>query len=129
MWLVDKDGYIRVRQQELANIHLEHLVSGISGEVAQVDVPSRSGTRVFGYTEWATTRIPAISIGWDWILDAPDASVPKRHGNPYSNIMVVDADGREVGIEKSASLLCDMADRLSWYPMVLEMVGAEFASG
>ncbi len=128
MWHVDEDGYIRVRRQELADIHLLHLLSGISGEVVQVGIPAHPGTRVFGYTEWATAQTPAISIGWDWALDTPDSPVPKRHGKPYSNLMIVDANGRDVGMEESATLLCDVADRLSWQSMVLEVVGTEFAS-
>ena len=124
MFRVDKDGYIRVQRDVLGSLQLVHLVSGLSDEVVPAGHRARIGTGTSGYTEWVTPSTPAISIGWEWVACATDGGpVPRRGGQPYGNVMIVDGQGQDLGADRSAYLLCEVADRLAWQVEVMAMTG------
>ena len=124
MFSVDEDGYIRVGQCTLDQIKLIHLVSGIFDEAAQVSESRDDDVEKRGYTELVTASVPAISTGWDWTMDmSGHAPMPQRLGTPYGNLMVVYADGHDIGSERSAHLLGEMVDRIPWQAEVLGSVG------
>ena len=124
MFRIDKDGYIRVERAVLDRLQLVHLVSGLNDEGVPAGHRARIGIGTSGYTEWVTPSTPAISIGWEWVACATDGGpVPQRVGQPYGNVMIVDERGQDTGVDWSACLLCEVADRLVWQAEVMAITG------
>ena len=59
--MTEDDGYIRLSRRALGQIRLVHLVSGLDPE-ADSTAAGAVPTDISGYTEWATTSVPAVSI-------------------------------------------------------------------
>ena len=70
---------------------------------------------ISGYTEWISSTTPAISIGWDWRLDVTQGR-PRYvlEGFPRSNLMFQDAERRDLGPIRTATVLKAALDTLSW---------------
>jgi hypothetical protein len=116
MFTTDHDGYIRICRDVLGGVALVHLTSGHNHPEARGRDPT-----VTGYTEWMTKTLPAISVSWDWRMDTAPL-LPIRIGTPYSNVMAVDEQGKDMGEGRSALLLEEIVDRLCWQDEVLRAV-------
>ncbi|MCH1910320.1 DUF4902 domain-containing protein [Stenotrophomonas sp. Y6] len=121
--MTDDDGYIRLSRRALGQIRLVHLVSGLDPEADSTGAGAVH-TDISGYTEWATTSVPAVSIGWDWHIDtlARPLSAACRDA-PRSNVMLVDEQGRDIGAQHTARCLKQLVDALEWKPVVLDAIG------
>lgn len=76
---------------------------------------SAAPTAITGYTEWVSTTSPAISMGWDWIMEVVDGIVrPARLGEPRSNCMLVDEGNSDLGPAQSNAALAEFVDTLPW---------------
>lgn len=123
MFRLDNDGYIRMDPQVLEGLRLVHLISGSAEQVVPAGSPVWTGPGASGYTEWVSETIPAVSLGWEWVVDPAGVDrMPRRVGNPYGNVMIVDREGRDIGADRSAHLLGNVADRLNWQ---IEVLGAK----
>lgn len=128
MFRIDKDGYIRIEQHALRSLQFVHLVSGSDEDAPPPGHWVRVGAGATGHTEWVTITIPAVSIGWEWAVDdAGRDPIPQRVGHPYGNVMIVDEQGQDVGAERSAHLLDDLADRLAWQAEIMAIIGCGHA--
>lgn len=86
---------------QLMNYPLQHLISIV--ETTQIE---DSRILYCGFTEWATSRSPALSTGWDWeFIENNGIASLKRIGLPRSNIMIVDLSGTDIGFDVTETLI------------------------
>jgi hypothetical protein len=101
MLTTSDDGYIRLTLSDLEAIPLHHLVAG------QYDAQS-------GFTEFASTGVPAISIGWDWAWqDRGGVLRMVCVGEPLSNLMLLGPSG-SLGAGGTALELSRFLDTIDW---------------
>ena len=123
MIMTDDDGYIRLSRRALGQIRLVHLVSGLDGE-ERAGAAGAVYSAINGYTEWATTSSPAVSVGWDWHIDTLARPVSAAcRDTPRSNVMLVDERGRDIGPDHTARCLRRLVETLEWKPVVLGAIG------
>ncbi|HGL4259141.1 DUF4902 domain-containing protein [Burkholderia dolosa] len=111
------DGYVRLPMQALAELHLQHQHSDIDAEVLRELKNDRIDAIVAGHTEWQNLCYLGylrISVGWDWYLDHTSDTLEIAHGALYTNIMCVDAYGRDIGTERTEALLAFRLRALNW---------------
>jgi Domain of unknown function (DUF4902) len=125
---VSRDGYIRLLPAAFRVIPLVHLISGLEEEPAWVDgAAGAQVSAIIGYTEWITTESPAITIGWDWQLGASMGSARcTRLGEVRSNVMLLDAEGSDLGPQRSCELLGEVIDARPWSAEVLSAVSIRY---
>jgi Domain of unknown function (DUF4902) len=125
---VSHDGYIRVLPATFRELPLVHLISGLDEEPDPG--PLTGGAQlsaIVGYTEWVTVESPAITVGWDWQLSASrGAAACQRLNEVRSNVMLLDADGRDLGPQRSCELLGLAVDTMEWSEQVLSAIGNRY---
>lgn len=126
---VSPDGYVRLSLEQLQAIPLNHLISGMdeTGEAANCDA---SATEITGYTEWVSNGTPAITLGWDWHMQAQNQQTQlHRVSDPRSNIMLTDnISGMDLGQAKTTTLLQLHIDKThSWQEAVLAYLNLHYA--
>ena len=124
---VSEDGYIRLLFAELQVVHLSHLISGLDEDTPRASFDGATSTAIRGYTEWVSHLAPTITIGWDWQMDAAHHYVLlRRIGEPRSNIMLVDANRKDITLLKTTVLLEAYVDALKWQAAVREHIGNRY---
>ncbi|MFC5472758.1 DUF4902 domain-containing protein [Paraherbaspirillum soli] len=127
MLSVSADGYIRLLFAEAQATCLMHMISGLDEDVPAHMSTSAMLTTITGYTEWISRGIPAISIGWDWQMDAIDHQIRLcRVSEPRSNVMLLDNNQADVGPEKTIALLEVFIDTLDWQRKVQDHIDAVY---
>jgi hypothetical protein len=124
------DGYLRLSQAKFRAIPLVHLISGLDTEPAGTVSASVGATLadIAGFTEWASLTTPAVSLGWDWLLEAFDREVRcLRLGEPRSNIMLLDRHSRDLGHTQTAVALALVVDEMDWHETVADYVRTRYA--
>lgn len=115
MLTISPDGYIRLSLTQLGAVKLIHLTSGLDEDMPACTTESAAATAITGYTEWVSDTIPAISIGWDWIMHVRDGAVRlTRLGEPRSNCMLKNEDDADLGPIRSNAALAGFVDTLAW---------------
>ena len=124
------DGYLRVSGEELRQVRLEHLLSGLDEELPQC-APGGTGATaatLAGFTEWVGDWQPAISVGWDWQAGhSAGAAHYLRVGPPRTNLMLIDARGRDLGFELTAFRVGLWLDQHSWQNAVAGFLSKMYA--
>ena len=130
MLTIFPDGYMRLTVEELRQIPLVHLISGLDEDNPALLQEGATFSEITGYTEWVSTTSPTISIGWDWMLQSSQAGVVyyKRVSNPRSNLMLVDAQQRDLGPAKTATLIGKVVDKIAWRILVQDYISTRYAS-
>jgi hypothetical protein len=127
---VSRDGYVRLTVSAFRSIALAHLLSELD---ADIDLPpsTASGaclTSIVGYTEWCSQTTPAISLGWDWRIATSAGEVRyQREGEVRSNVMLLDAQRRDMGALATGVLLCVAVDILQWERAVDQYISNRYA--
>jgi hypothetical protein len=124
------DGYVRLSKARMRAIPLVHLISGLDEEPTETPMGPVGATlaAIAGYTEWASPTTPALSVGWDWVLEPSERELRYlRMGEPRSNIMLIDQYGRDIGPVNTAAALSLLVDEASWYETVAEYVKQRYA--
>lgn len=112
---ISDDGYIRLSVSELQGVPLVHLVSGLDNDAPAAGFSGAVPTNISGYTEWVSTRQPAVTLGWDWQLKCTPTGVRlQQTGKPRSNLMLRNASGTDVGHRKTALRLEAFIAAMSW---------------
>ena len=120
---VSEDGYIRLSWHTLLGLDFSHLASGLDEEPGRLR-DAATPTLISGYTEWVSNTWPAVSIGWDWLLDMHNRNISLRRINdPRSNILLQRDDGRDCSSACSARQTGSFVDRLDWIGHVGRHVG------
>ncbi|MDA8389393.1 MAG: DUF4902 domain-containing protein [Gammaproteobacteria bacterium] len=121
---VSGDGYVRMSADELRDLPLTHLFSGLDEDV--VGCVCQDGTRalISGYTEWLSLASPVVTVGWDWRLD--DALGEVRYvmdGWPRTNAMLVEArTHKDLGEETTARALVNRVQQIDWAREIAEQI-------
>jgi hypothetical protein len=124
------DGYLRLSQARLRAIPLIHLISGLDFDPAGTPPGSVGATlaAIVGFTEWASETTPALSLGWDWLMEASDREIRcLRMGEPRSNIMLLDRHSRDLGPMQTAVALALAVDELNWHETVADYVRTRYS--
>ena len=129
MMTLSDDGLIRLTVETLRAIPFTHLLSGLDEHGGYL--PTFEGASldpISGYTEWVSTTSPAITLGWDWWLD-PSAVPPVYTpiGEPRSNVMIVDAQHRDLGRRRTDAALGMLISTWSWQAAVEQHIRSRYA--
>jgi len=126
--ILSEDGYVRLTQETLLVTSLVHLVSGLDEDNPTTSEEGGSLARISGYTEWVSSTMPTITLGWDWWLDASQGQLGYvRLGVPQCNVMLVDRMQRDLGVSKTAVVLEKTIDALAWQVEVSAQIFKRYA--
>lgn len=115
MIILSYDYYIRLPLETLSAIQFVHFLSGLDEHTPFSSHEGASFAHISGYTEWLSTGIPTITLGWDWELGLLEGrSLYVRLDAPRSNIMLVDAMQRDLGATNTTLVLEAAIDALPW---------------
>ena len=114
---------------QLQQICLTHLVSGLDEDAPESPPDSASTTSITGYTEWVGKGGLIITIGWDWGM-MPDGNILRlrRLSEPSSNLMLQDAEGCDLGPNKTATLLEAFIDGFNWQAETLQYINIRYSN-
>ena len=128
--VLSQDGAVRMTESLLRKTPLQHIISGLYEDPMTCGIGIGIGagatvTCLDGYTEWVSETYPQITLGWDWGWQfVSGRSGYRRREAPFSNITLVDQDGRDIGVADTARLLGDVIDQRDWQ----DIVGAYLAT-
>lgn len=127
--VLGEDGYVRLNFQALESVEFVHLMSRLDEDSDDADALSTDLCVISGYTEWISTTAPAITIGWDWQLEV--SQVGPRYvsvGLPRSNIMLLDGEQRDLGPDRTGTLIKTIVDSLRWQVATAYFIGARYSA-
>lgn len=127
--ILGEDGYVRLNFQALESVEFVHLMSRLDEDSDDTDASSTDLCVISGYTEWISTTAPAITIGWDWQLEV--SQVEPQYvsvGLPRSNIMLLDGEQRDLGPDRTGTLVKIIVDSLRWQVATTYFIGARYAA-
>ncbi len=123
-----QDGYVRLDCNALQEIELIHLVSGLDDDPGTVLQCGSGVSAISGFTEWISTTPPVLSIGWDWVIGSHNGHVQYMMvGKPRSNIMLINAQFQDLGVEATEDLLIARLDRLLWQEATNAAITSRYA--
>jgi hypothetical protein len=122
------DGYVRLTVDEVLCARLAHFVSGLD-EQADVCTCCGARTTISGYTEWISSTRPAVTVGWDWVLDS-ECGVPRwrRVGLPRTNLLLIDRSCRDFEWRRSLVILGTVVDAMPWQEAARRAVAMRYAT-
>jgi len=128
--IISSDGYMRLTFEEFQQISLVHLISGLDEDNHALLQEGATFSAVTGYTEWVSTARPVISIGWDWMFQSSQVEgvYYKRTSKPRSNLMLVDAQQRDLGPTKATGLIETIVDEIGWQIVVQDYISTRYPS-
>jgi hypothetical protein len=112
------DGYIRMSFKRLALLQFVHVTSACDQTVLAELLAEAVPAGAAGYTEWIGKTAPVVSLGWDWYCD-DDSRHCLLINEVRSNIMLVDSQGKDLGMRRSAHLIASWLGALEWQSAVL----------
>ena len=128
--VLGQDGAVRLTELLLRATPLRHIVSGLYEDPMTCGIGIGTGAtiaRLEGYTEWVSETYPRISLGCDWewrfAFDSPNY---KRQEAPFSNVVLVDQDGRDMAVATTARLLSDAIDQRDWQGTVATYLATRY---
>ncbi len=129
MMTLSGDGLVRLTLESLRTIPFTHLLSGLDEhDRSPLSFEGACLDPISGYTEWVSTTSPVITLGWDWWLDATAMPLIYTHvGEPRSNVMIVDAQHRDVGRRKTDATLETLISTLLWPAAVADHIRSRYA--
>lgn len=128
MITLSEDGYIRLTLETLLATPLVHLLSRLDDENTISHQEGASYAHISGYTEWLSTTMPTITLGWDWGLDVSQGQPHYvKLGVPRSNIMLVDALAHDLGSTRTSVLLETVMDALAWQEEIHQYLVTRYA--
>ncbi len=126
---VSHDGYVRMTRHVFLRLPLVHYLSGLDEDHLHPLVHGGVESTISGYTEWISSSVPVVSVGWDWRLNLL-TGVPRyeREGGARSNIMIIDAEnGRDVGDDATAETIAYRLDRSGWEEDIRRQIALRYA--
>lgn len=110
-----QDGYIRLTFQRFCSLQFlrrrTFVDEMLRDELLAMEIPAASA----GYCEWFDNETPVqISIGWAWFVYASDTLLRLAPGGISCNVMMVSADGADLGPARTNELLMRWLSTCSW---------------
>lgn len=120
MLKLSEDGYIRLVFTDFLPISIVHLFTEFNDEGFHIGMAdSLLSTRITGQTEWASQGTPAVSIGWDFILNIKDKQRTYSIHDPIrSNVMFIDENGSDLGHDQTSRMLYDHLHTQAWKDVI-----------
>lgn len=127
MFILSKDGYIRLTLEGLQHTPLIHFLSGLDEDHPESPRPGATACAISGYTEWVSDTFPTITIGWDWRLDVSYGRVHYvREGSPRSNLMLQDSMSHDLGPVSTYRLIEAVIDTIGWQDKTAKSISARY---
>lgn len=127
MVTLSKDGYLRMTVETFRTLPLVHLLSGLDEDGHDPHASQADACGISGYTEWASSTSPVVTIGWDWRLDVSQGSPHYvLEGLPRSNLMFLDEERRDLGPARTATLLKAAVDVMFWQGETRKAISARY---
>ncbi len=129
MITLSEDGYVRLTLATLQKTPLVHLLSGLDEDEPGPLQPGAGTSEISGYTEWVSSTIPVITIGWDWrlvVVQGQHRCI--RMSPPRSNLMLLDDQQCDLGQTQSAALLEIAIDALGWQDEIIKAINNRYTS-
>jgi len=122
-----EDGYVRLTLATLQATPFTHLLSGLDDDQPGNLRQGESTSTISGYTEWVSSTIPAITLGWDWRVEALRGKLKyRRTSPPRGNLMLVDSRNHDLGSDRTLSLLEVEVDALNWQEETAKAISARY---
>lgn len=117
------DYYLRLHEAALLATVLEHIESGLDIDLESQAPPaaaeaSSDALSMRGFTEWASSTSPAVSVGWDWITTQPGLLLLDG-SSLRTNVMLVDGQGTDRGHKATVLNLVRLVEGFDWQSAVL----------
>lgn len=126
--ILSEDGYVRLTLETFLATTLVHLVSGLDEDSSIPSQERGSLASISGYTEWISSTMPIITLGWDWWLDVSQGQLDYvRLSAPRCNVMLVDTMQRDLDIATTLVLLEKVIDGLAWRDEVHKHIVTRYA--
>jgi hypothetical protein len=120
---ISGQGLIRLSLDELLSIRIEHLLTRLDRDGWDRMRACGRPTVISGFTEWVTHTPHPVSLGWDWCLVVRGAAPGwVRTDMPRTNVLMVDAQGRDLPWRLSLHRLATVVDSLPWPGVVTAAV-------
>lgn len=125
---IDPDSYIRLTFDEFRQLPLVHLISGLDEDKPILLPEGAIYSDITGYTEWVSDTMPAVSVGWDWMIQSTQVKGEyyKRISEPRSNLMLVNAQQRDLGPTKTAALIETVIDKIAWKNVISQYISTRY---
>ncbi|PNW95168.1 DUF4902 domain-containing protein [Burkholderia pseudomallei] len=111
------DGYVRLPMHAFAELRLVHVSSGIDSGLLVELRASDIDARIAGYTEWerpSSAGAAHLTVGWDWYIDGATGAFVIAWGDVRSNVMGVDGNGLDIGMDPTSAALSRRLAQLNW---------------
>lgn len=127
--LHSRDYYVRLPSHALCHIEFEHLHSAHDEAVLDDALQTHGNdTQCAGSTEWhGQGASPAVSLAWDWVVQADGEIRLLSVVPPRTNVQVIDPKGYDLPQSQAVSHLLDLIETLPWRTKVLQALKAESA--
>ena len=116
------DGFLRMKLEAVLRSDFIHLMS----EVNPCRLEGEGGDSLVwmsGYSEWYSLDPWAISIGWDWKVNAGRNGLAlDRVSLVRSNVMLVDGRARDFGWIESLDVMMTVAEARAWRLQVVHNI-------
>jgi hypothetical protein len=107
------NGLVFVEIAELVHVPFKHLVTALDEDHTGRRSNCGCVLTITGSTEWLSETDPAITLGWDWVIDARAGGAKAwRVGLPRTNVSLIDHDGSVMPWELNLETLGRMAEML-----------------
>jgi len=121
---VSADSYIRLTFEKFWKMKLVHLISGLDEDKSVWLQKGAISTEITGYTEWVSETTPALSIGWDWMIQTE--GLYKRISQPRSNLMLMDSRQQDFGAVKTSALMEIVIDEIAWQKVIQQYISRRY---
>ena len=127
--LHSRDYYVRLPSHALCDIEFEHLHSAHDDAVLDDALQTHGNdTQRAGSTEWhGQGPSPAVSLAWDWVVQADGEIRLLSVVPPRTNVQVIDPKGYDLPQSQALPHLLDLIESLPWRTKVLQVLKAESA--
>ncbi|MFC0252250.1 DUF4902 domain-containing protein [Massilia consociata] len=124
-----QDGQIRLCIPDLTLVRLVHLISGMDEDTPECIQSGAVASTMTGYTEWVSTDVPTITIGWDWQIQTSNNQLSlKRLGEPRSNVILQDNIGVDLSQQYADRILSEWVDAMEWKNETLQYLNRRYST-
>lgn len=120
------ERFVRLPLPQLCDLRLMHLCSEVDLERSAAAKCGEGATilgDITGYSEWVSDSTPVVSVGWDWSLGGARGQLSALPVSIRTNLILVDASGRELGFSGTTHALFEWLSTWDWQSVVLKHVG------
>ncbi|VTU37873.1 hypothetical protein H6CHR_05081 [Variovorax sp. PBL-H6] len=110
------DGLLRLSNPALRALQLTHLISGVYEDSLSPALQTCGRpTTITGYTEWIDAAGSPATLGWDWEIRCMPGQVRwHRLSLPFTNVLLVHEDRRDLPWQCNLQRLAEWVDTLAW---------------